>query len=452
MDAVRAVGALPMASLAILAKAAESAFFLDVDGTLLEIAARPADVVADEALRRLLAVLRAETGGALALVSGRRIDDIDRIFFPLRLPCAGLHGAEIRFADGARTEACRIDGPAMERARLSCRDFAAAHPGVILEDKGAALAVHFRQRPELAGQVHDLVGDLARDGLVVQAGKMVAELKDARATKAKAIEVFSETPPFTGRKPVFVGDDLTDESGFRFVNDRGGISIRVGLPEIPTEARYCLRDPAHLRDELDRLVVPASSERSRAMPAAVTQFAEGFPRRAFTVDEILRMQEAGIIGEDENFELIEGEIVPMQAKTHIHELIKSALTLRLARALPDNLWLGIESTMYLSERTLLEPDLVVYRRGLKLEEVKGPDILLAIEVALTSLAFDRGLKAKLYARYGVRELWVIDAARRQTFVHTEPTETGWTRIVETEPEAVLACAAVPGFEIRLVEI
>ncbi len=119
------------------------------------------------------------------------------------------------------------------------------------------------------------------------------------------------------------------------------------------------------------------------MPAAVTQFAEGFPRRAFTVDEILRMQEAGIIGEDENFELIEGEIVPMQAKTHVHELIKSALTLKLARALPDDLWLGIESTMYVSERTFVEPDLVVYRRGMKLEDVKGPDILLAIEVALT---------------------------------------------------------------------
>lgn len=188
------------------------------------------------------------------------------------------------------------------------------------------------------------------------------------------------------------------------------------------------------------------------MTASVTQSAEGFPRRAFTVDEVLRMQEAGIISDDENFELIEGEIVPMQAKTHVHELIKSALTLKLARALPDDLWLGVESTMYLSQRTFVEPDLVVYRRGIKLEDVKGPDILLAIEVALTSLAFDRGLKAKLYARYGVRELWVIDAARRQTFVHTGPAETGWAQIIEHGPEALLACASVPGFAIKLADI
>lgn len=188
------------------------------------------------------------------------------------------------------------------------------------------------------------------------------------------------------------------------------------------------------------------------MSSAVTQFAEGFPRRAFTVQEILRMQEAGIIDEAENFELIEGEIVPMQAKTHVHELIKSALNLKLARALPDNLWLGIESTMYLSDRTFVEPDLVVYRRGLKLEEVKGPDILLAIEVALTSLAYDRGLKARLYARYGVRELWVIDAAQRRTFVHKGPSDTGWAEIDEKAPEETLVSAAVPNFAITLAEI
>lgn len=146
------------------------------------------------------------------------------------------------------------------------------------------------------------------------------------------------------------------------------------------------------------------------MPSLVVEPAKDLPpRRAFTVAEVLRMQQAGILGEDENFELIEGEIVPMQAKTHVHELIKSALNLKLARALPDDLWLGVESTMYLSGRTFVAPDLVVYRRGLKLEEVKGPDILLAIEVALTSLAFDRGLKASLYARYGVRNYgsWML---------------------------------------------
>jgi len=115
------------------------------------------------------------------------------------------------------------------------------------------------------------------------------------------------------------------------------------------------------------------------MRANVTRAAEGFDRRSFTVAEILRMQDAGIVSEDENFELIEGEIVPMQAKTHIHELIKSALTIGLARALPDRLWLGVESTIYLSADTFVEPDLVIYPKGIKLEDVKGSDILLAID-------------------------------------------------------------------------
>ena len=185
------------------------------------------------------------------------------------------------------------------------------------------------------------------------------------------------------------------------------------------------------------------------MRANVTRAAEGFDRRSFTVAEILRMQDAGIIAEDENFELIEGEIVPMQAKTHVHELIKSALNLGLARALPDHLWLGIESTMYLSRRTFVEPDLVVYPRGITLEDVKGSDIVLAIEVALTGLKYDRGLKAQIYARYGVRELWVIDASRRCAHIHSEPRDGGWDSIVERGPQDVLSCAAIPGFSAKL---
>jgi Uma2 family endonuclease len=185
------------------------------------------------------------------------------------------------------------------------------------------------------------------------------------------------------------------------------------------------------------------------MTTSVTRAAEGFDRRAFTVQEVLRMQEAGIISEDENFELIEGEIVPMQAKTHVHELIKSALNLGLARALPENLWLGVESTMYLSRNTFVEPDLVVYPRGIKLEDVKGTDILLAIEVALTSLSYDRGPKAQIYSRYGVRELWVIDASRRRTHIHTGPRDGVWESIVERGPEDPLSCAAIPGFSLKL---
>jgi len=188
------------------------------------------------------------------------------------------------------------------------------------------------------------------------------------------------------------------------------------------------------------------------MRGQVTRAAEGFDRRSFTVAEILRMQDAGIISEDENFELIEGEIVPMQAKTHIHELLKSALTAAVVRALPDPLWFGVETTVYLAASTFVEPDIVVYRKGIKLEDVKGSDILLAIEVAATSLAYDRGLKAQLYARHGFRELWVVDAARRATFVHQGPQNGGWRSIVERGPDEALTHEALPGFSIRLAAV
>src|SRR5277367_519158 len=188
------------------------------------------------------------------------------------------------------------------------------------------------------------------------------------------------------------------------------------------------------------------------MRGSVTRAAEGFDRRAFTVDEVLRMQEAGIISEDENFELIEGEIVPIQAKTHAHEVLKSALTIGVVKALPDRLWVGVETTIYLTPNTFVEPDLVVYPRGLKLETVKGSDIELAIEVALTSLAYDRGLKSQLYARHKVRELWVIDAKQRRTFIHTGPKGEGWSSVVELGPEETLTCSALPGFALRLDEV
>jgi Uma2 family endonuclease len=182
---------------------------------------------------------------------------------------------------------------------------------------------------------------------------------------------------------------------------------------------------------------------------AVTRAAEGFDRRAFTVSEILRMQDAGIISEDENFELIEGEIVPMQAKSHIHELLKSALNYKLARALPDRLWLGVETTIYLDETTFVEPDLAIYPRGMILETVKGSDIVLAIEVAATSLAYDREFKASLYARHKFQEYWVVDAPNRRTFQFAGPRGKSWRRRAERGPDELLSHPALPEFSIRL---
>jgi Uma2 family endonuclease len=180
--------------------------------------------------------------------------------------------------------------------------------------------------------------------------------------------------------------------------------------------------------------------------------AQGLDRRSFTVDDILRMQEAGIISEDENFELIEGEIVPMQTKPHMHELIKSALNLAIAPVIPRGLWLGVETTIYLTPKTFVEPDLVVYPRGLELESVKGSDIVLAIEVALTTLAYDLGLKSRLYARHGVQEFWVVDAAARRTYIHAAPWGEAWTAISERGPEDVLCHPALPGFALRLADV
>lgn len=238
-------------ALAAKVPAGSCAFFLDVDGTLLDIKPRPEEVAADEALLALLRTLSDATGGALALVSGRRIEDVDRIFAPLVLAAAGLHGAELRLPDGTRTLA---ESAIMDAARPVLRDFAAVREGVWVEDKGATLAVHFRQRPELEPEVLHFMRHLAGDGLAVQEGKMVAELKETRHDKGKAIEYLAALPPFAGRRPVFIGDDVTDESGFQAVNALGGSSIRIGPPNAPTRAIYCLESPAELRRELGLLI------------------------------------------------------------------------------------------------------------------------------------------------------------------------------------------------------
>ena len=182
---------------------------------------------------------------------------------------------------------------------------------------------------------------------------------------------------------------------------------------------------------------------------AVTRAAEGLDRRAFTVSEILRMQDAGIIAEDENFELIEGELVPIQARSHIHELLKSAFNYALVPAMPIHLWLGIETTIYLNEKTFVEPDLAIYPRGMKLETVKGADVVLAIEVSATSLVYDREFKAQLYARHGIQTYWVVDAPARRTYQFAEPGPLGWGSRIERGPDDSLTHPALPGFSIKL---
>ena len=194
------------------------------------------------------------------------------------------------------------------------------------------------------------------------------------------------------------------------------------------------------------------------MNVAATTAAEGFPRRAFTVDDISRMIEAGIIAEDEKLELIEGEIVMMASKGIAHERIKSALTIAVARALPDDLTMGVEVTLRLTDMTMLEPDIAVFPKALFRKSLTGfarldpGEAYLVIEVAASSLAYDKGLKARLYARHRVREFWVVDANERITWVHTDPSGDGWLTVVKRGPQDALAASALPGFSIRLGEI
>jgi Uma2 family endonuclease len=194
------------------------------------------------------------------------------------------------------------------------------------------------------------------------------------------------------------------------------------------------------------------------MNVAVTRGAEGFPRRAFSVDDIRRMIDIGLIGPEENFELIEGEIVPMQAKSVAHDNIKHALILALARAVPDGMYVGVEATIPLARDILLEPDLAIISRSVykadprSFAQPQAKDVLLLIEVAVSSLAYDRKVKARLYARHGIREFWVIDANERITWVHTGPAGEGWSSIVERGPQETLTTEALPGFSIRLGDI
>ncbi|WP_036255298.1 Uma2 family endonuclease [Methylocapsa acidiphila] len=187
------------------------------------------------------------------------------------------------------------------------------------------------------------------------------------------------------------------------------------------------------------------------MSASATQFADGFPRRAFTAEEVLRMQEAGVLDEDERFELIEGEIVLMQAKNYPHERIKLALIRALSRALPDALQLGVETSLYLSKATILEPDLSIFPM-MDTTKARGPDVLLVIEVADTTLVKDMRLKAAIYAKYGVRELWVIDAVRLETHVHRDPVDGTWADTGILRAEDLLSHSSAPGFAMRLSEL
>jgi trehalose 6-phosphate phosphatase len=223
------------------------AFFLDLDGTLLDFTDHPQHVAIDGSLLRLLDALARAAGGALAIISGRPAADIDRLLGEPDFCVAGQHGAERRDFSGTMHRH-EVPLAALQEARRRFGQIAAKHPALVLEDKGVNLALHFRSTPALRTEVQDAVRALAADlggAFEVQLGKMVVELRPSGKDKGVAIAEFMDEPPFKERTPVFVGDDLTDEFGFALINRVGGHSVKVGEGE--SAARWRLPDTAAVR-------------------------------------------------------------------------------------------------------------------------------------------------------------------------------------------------------------
>jgi len=219
-------------------------YFLDFDGTLIELAANPDAIQVPSSLLDLLRRLSGRT--AVALVSGRAIESLDRHLAPLRLPAAGQHGLEYRI-DGTKIRQVAVDQAAFATVRRAFGALADDDTRLLLEDKGMSVGLHYRQAPERQAEILALAQRLeqAADGaLTLLASKALAEFRPVGTDKGTAIARFCEAPPFAGRTPVFIGDDRTDEDGFRWINEAGGLSIRVGsaadsaaryqLPDVPT--------------------------------------------------------------------------------------------------------------------------------------------------------------------------------------------------------------------------
>lgn len=220
---------------------ASDALYLDFDGTLTQIAPRPDAVVVARALPPLLDTLRDRLDGAVAIVTGRRLDDIDSWLAPLRLAGAGLHGAELRTAPDADSREHRLPQIAIVAKALMQRF--GDDQRILVENKGASVAVHFRAAPERGDECAAALGELAAvHALALVPGKMVVEARPPGVDKGAALHALAAQPPFSGRRPVFVGDDVTDEAGFAAAQAADGFGVKVG--DGPSTARYHCTDVA----------------------------------------------------------------------------------------------------------------------------------------------------------------------------------------------------------------
>lgn len=218
---------------------AETAFFFDFDGTLVELASTPDGIFVPRSVPDILAALRRATNGAVAVVSGRGIDNIDSFLQMPDLPVAGMHGAERRDSN-SDVQRIGFNDERLLRMEHALEKVVSANLGMLLEIKGAALALHYRnaqdREPTARAATERLVAEYA-DAYVLQPGKMVYEIKPKDVDKGRAVRAYMSEPPFTGRKPVFIGDDLTDEKGFAMVNKFDGLSVKVGPGDTVARAR-----------------------------------------------------------------------------------------------------------------------------------------------------------------------------------------------------------------------
>ncbi|HEX8571593.1 MAG TPA: trehalose-phosphatase [Allosphingosinicella sp.] len=225
-----------------LSRLAPAALFLDFDGTLVELAEAPDAIEIPAGLKPLLDRLAARLEGRLAIVSGRAVGDLQRHLGSAAIMLSGSHGAELRYPDGRGVPV--VAPPGLSDARDEIRRFAAGDAGLLVEDKPAGVALHYRRAPDREAEATAFLEALAgRSGLALQRGKMVAELRPPGSDKGAALRQLMAEPPFAGARPVFVGDDLTDEDAFSAAAGLGGGGVLVGAPRA-TAASWRLADVA----------------------------------------------------------------------------------------------------------------------------------------------------------------------------------------------------------------
>lgn len=248
----------------LVPRLSQTAVLLDVDGTLLDLMPTPREVWVPPALAKTLKRLHERTGGALAFVSGRSINDLDLIFAPDQFPAVGGHGAEMRLT--ADVDAVAAHAPPLDKElKLRLAAIAKLSPGILLEDKGYSLALHYRLAPHAEKAIYESVAliraDLPNAPIEVLPGKSVCEIKHSGFTKASGVRELMTHPPFKGRKPFFIGDDVTDETVFAIMPDLDGLAFSVGRRARGVAGHFDA--PSDVREFLARLL---DDERNASLP------------------------------------------------------------------------------------------------------------------------------------------------------------------------------------------